>query len=80
MSIYLGKTLIAGHAVDDKLVHKAGDETITGAKYVPTPSTTNNSTQIATTAFVNNFVNNKFKPVDSLPSTPDSNTFYFIPE
>lgn len=41
----------------------------------PTPATSDNSTKIATTAYVNN----KFQVVSALPSSPDSNTFYFIP-
>lgn len=43
--------------------------------YAHTPATFDNSNNIATTAFVNN----KFQVVSALPSSPDSNTFYFIP-
>ena len=42
----------------------------------PTPPASDNSTQIATTAWVNN----KHKVVTSLPSTLEENTFYYIPE
>ena len=41
-----------------------------------TPSVSTNSTVVATTAYVNT----KFKKVSTLPASPDSNTFYFIPE
>lgn len=64
------------------LVHKSGNETIAGTKtfstspVVPTPAVSSNTTVPATTAYVNT----KFKKVNSLPSSPDSNTFYFIPE
>lgn len=44
--------------------------------YAPTPATSDNSTQIATTAFVNN----KLQVVDSLPSSPTAGVFYFIKE
>ena len=40
-----------------------------------TPSNADNSRKIATTEYVNN----KFQVVSTLPSSPDSNTFYFIP-
>ena len=42
----------------------------------PTPKVSDNSTQIATTAYMNN----KFQVVSALPAAPDSNVFYFIPE
>lgn len=42
----------------------------------PTPQTSDNSTQIATTAWVNN----KFKKVSTLPAQPDPNVTYLIPE
>ena len=41
-----------------------------------TPSTTDNSTKIATTAFVNN----KFQVVSSLPASPTEGVFYFVKE
>lgn len=41
----------------------------------PTPAVSSNSTNIATTAYVNN----KFQVVSALPASPDSNVFYFIP-
>ena len=41
-----------------------------------TPQTSDNSTKVTTTAYINA----KFQVVNSLPSSPDSNTFYFIPE
>lgn len=41
-----------------------------------TPGVGSNGTNIATTAYINN----KFKKVSALPSSPDSNTYYFIPE
>ena len=40
-----------------------------------TPSTSENSRKIPTTAWVNN----KFQVVSALPASPDSNVFYFIP-
>lgn len=42
----------------------------------PTPPTGDNSSNIATTAYVNT----KFQVVSALPANPDANTFYFIPE
>jgi hypothetical protein len=42
----------------------------------PTPAVSSNSTNIATTAWFNN----KMKVVSSLPSSPVSGVFYFIPE
>lgn len=42
----------------------------------PTPTVSDNSNQIATTAYVNN----KFQVVSALPASPDPNTYYFIPE
>lgn len=41
-----------------------------------TPAVSNNSTEIATTAYVNT----KFQVVSTLPASPDSNIFYYIPE
>ena len=41
-----------------------------------TPGVGSNGTNIATTAYINT----KFKKVSALPSSPDSNTYYFIPE
>lgn len=42
----------------------------------PTPPINSNSTNIATTAYVNN----KFQVVSALPASPDADTFYFIEE
>lgn len=44
--------------------------------FAPTPEANDDSTQIATTAYVNN----KFQVVTALPENPDENTFYFIEE
>lgn len=58
-----------------------GNQTIDGQKtfntspIVPTPSVGDNTQKAATTAYINN----KFQEVASLPVTPDSDTFYFIP-
>lgn len=52
---------------------KNSDDIVTIA---PTPQTSDNSTQIATTAWVNN----KFKKVSTLPAQPDPNVTYLIPE
>lgn len=41
---------------------------------VATPPTSDNSTQIATTAFVNN----KFQVVSTLPASPNANVYYFV--
>lgn len=58
-----------------------------GRKYAtcPTPpGAADSSTKIATTAWVNNritsIMNNKLQVVSSLPSSPNADTFYFIPE
>lgn len=42
----------------------------------PTPGATDNSTKIATTAFVNN----KFQVVSALPASPTAGIFYFVKE
>ena len=41
-----------------------------------TPGVGSNGTNIATTAYINA----KFKKVSALPASPNSNTYYFIPE
>lgn len=58
-----------------------------GSKYAtcPTPpGAADSSTKIATTAWVNSritsIMNNKLQVVSSLPSSPNADTFYFIPE
>lgn len=58
-----------------------------GAAYAtcPTPpAADDNSTKISTTAWVNSritsIMNNKLQVVSSLPSRPNADTFYFIPE
>lgn len=58
-----------------------------GKKYAkaPTPpDAADSSTKIATTAWVNSritsIMNNKLQVVSSLPSNPNADTFYFIPE
>lgn len=58
-----------------------------GSKYAtcPTPpDASDSSTKIATTAWVNSritsIMNNKLQVVSSLPSSPNADTFYFIPE
>lgn len=58
-----------------------------GSKYgtCPTPpDASDSSTKIATTAWVNSCItsimNNKLQVVSSLPSSPNADTFYFIPE
>lgn len=58
-----------------------------GRKYAicPTPpDAADSSTKIATTAWVNSritsIMNNKLQVVSSLPSSPNADTFYFIPE
>lgn len=58
-----------------------------GSKYAtcPTPpDAADSSTKIATTAWVNSritsIMNNKLQVVSSLPSSPNADTFYFIPE
>lgn len=58
-----------------------------GIKYAtcPTPpDAADSSIKIATTAWVNNritsIMNNKLQVVSSLPSSPNADTFYFIPE
>lgn len=57
-----------------------------GAKYgtCPTPEASDNSVKIANTKWVNSritsIMNNKLQVVSSLPSSPNADTFYFIPE
>lgn len=43
---------------------------------IPTPATSDNSTKIATTAYVNN----KHQLVSALPASPNADVFYYIPE
>ena len=61
-------------AAPSGLIVKRTSSAITAT--APTPAVSNNSTEIATTAYVNN----KFKKVSALPSSPDANIYYFIPE
>lgn len=71
-----------GYAVDSNVVHKTGNETIGGNKTfsgttsVVTPAVSDNSTKPVTTEYIET----KFKVVSTLPTSPDTNTFYFIPE
>ena len=64
------------------VVHRDGTETITGNKNFTgdltavTQTAGDNSTKVATTAYIGN----KFQVVASLPATPDADTFYFIQE
>lgn len=68
------------YAFSGEVVHNTGDESVAGVKtfssspLVPTPAASDNSTKAATTAFVNN----KFQVVQSLPASPDANTYYFV--
>lgn len=56
---------------------KVGYNLTSGAyAQAPTPAVSSNGTNIATTAYINA----KFKKVSALPSSPDANTYYFIPE
>ena len=48
----------------------------TSRTYAPTPANSSNTTAIATTAYVNN----KHQVVSTLPASPDSDVFYYIPE
>lgn len=63
-------------------VQRSGSETISGIKtfsdspIVPTPAVNSNTNIPATTAYINV----KFQVVSELPSEPDNNVFYFIPE
>lgn len=75
-------TALSAKANDNAVVKLSGNQTVAGTKtfssspVVPTPAVSDNSTRAATTAYINT----KFKKVNSLPSSPDANTFYFIPE
>lgn len=57
-----------------------------GTKYgtCPTPAASDNSVKISNTEWVNSritsIMNNKLQVVASLPSSPNADTFYFIPE
>lgn len=48
----------------------------TGYGISPTPAVSSTGTTIATAGYINN----KFKKVSTLPASPDTDTFYFIPE
>lgn len=52
----------------------AGTKTFSTSPVIPTPGVSSNTTVPASTAYINN----KFKVVSSLPSSPDSNVFYFV--
>ena len=54
----------------------AGNKTFSGTTSVVTPAVSDNSTKPVTTAYIET----KFKVVSTLPTSPDTNTFYFIPE
>lgn len=62
------------------MVKLSGNQTIAGTKtfsttpIVGTKGNSDNSTAAASTAYVNN----KFVVVNSLPASPDANTFYFV--
>ena len=43
--------------------------------YAPTPSVSSNSSEIATTTYINN----RFQVVSTLPASPNADVFYFIP-
>lgn len=68
------------YAFDNTVVHNTGNESIAGVKTftsspsVPTPSVGDDSTNPATTAYINN----KFSVVNALPDSPDPDIFYFI--
>lgn len=57
-----------------------------GSRYAtcPTPAASDNSVKISNTEWVNSriasIMNNKLQVVDKLPSSPNADTFYFIPE
>lgn len=78
----VNKSQLDTKADDNAVVKLTGDQTVTGTKtfsaspVIPTPAVSSDTTVPATTAYINT----KFKKVNSLPSTPDADTFYFIPE
>lgn len=53
-----------------------------GTKYgtCPTPAASDNSVKISNTEWVNSRITSKLQVVSSLPSSPNADTFYFIPE
>ena len=53
-----------------------------GTKYgtCPTPAASDNSVKISNTEWVNSRITSKLQVVSKLPSSPNANTFYFIPE
>lgn len=58
------------------LAIKSGDGSTYSNILCSTPTVSDNSNKTTTTAYINA----KFKKVSALPSSPDSNTYYFIPE
>jgi len=52
----------------------ADTKTFSSSPVVPTVANSDNSTKSASTAYVNN----KFVVVNSLPASPNANTFYFV--
>ena len=58
------------------LAVKSGDGSTYSSILCDTPVVSDNSNKTTTTAYINN----KFKKVSALPSNPDANTYYFIPE
>ena len=73
------------------VLHRSGNETASGNKTFSgqiirstAPGASDNSTQVPNTSWVNSritsIMNNKLQVVSSLPSSPNADTFYFIPE
>jgi hypothetical protein len=73
------------------VLHRSGNETASGNKTFSgqiirstAPGASDNSTQVPTTSWVNSritsIMNSKLQVVASLPSSPNADTFYFIPE
>lgn len=85
------QTQLNGKQASGSYMTLSGNQTAGGIKTFSgqiilsaTPGASDNSTQVPNTSWVNrritSIMNNKLQVVSSLPSSPNADTFYFIPE
>lgn len=85
------QTQLNGKQASGSYMTLSGDQTASGNKTFSgqiirstAPGASDNSTQVPNTSWVNSritsIMNNKLQVVSSLPSKPNADTFYFIPE
>ena len=68
--------------LDKTVFHNSGDESASGIKTFTTQINVPNIavTDISQKSVNSNFINNKFKLVDSVPSSMESGVIYFVKE